>query len=142
MRPIAAHGLAFLSTWAASVVGLVCVGIASEIRRDRYTANPVQEFIQVIALYGIYSGLCVGAAWILVAVPYYGVFLRGERPRSAKWHALVAGFLGFGFMVFATRFLPVADNSWHYAAPVGSVAASVGILVLIRARSRQGLDNA
>ena len=135
MKHVKAHLLAFLTAWTVSIAGLISVGYISSLGRDYHTADPWGELWQGILALGVWSGFCVGIAWIAVALPYDALVLRGRAPRNTMVHAAVAGLLGFGFMFVATQFLPVADDSWKYDAPIAFLAAFLGVWVLSRTRS-------
>jgi len=76
-----------------------------------------------------FTFLCVGAAWLLVATPYYFLFLRNCKRKSLILHSIFAGFAGFFFMILATQLLPKADDSWRFLAPIAFAAGLCGVIV-------------
>lgn len=130
MKDSKAHLIAFASAWAVSIAGLLCIGLFSE-----YGPTSGQELLRVIPLYGYCSGIGIAAAWIIFVLPYWWLFLRRRSTRLGL-HAVVAGFLVAGFVIAATYFTPVSDDSWRFTAPIAFIAAALGATVLQRLDSR------
>jgi hypothetical protein len=118
--------------WTISIFGLYLAGYVSSVGRDHYhyTVDPIGEFFQVLLLFSVYSLLCVGAAWILFATPYYFLFLKSCSRQALILHAMIAGIFGFGFMALATRMLPVNDHSWKFTSPIAFVAGFFGVITI------------
>ena len=120
----------FAIAWIISTLGLFLVGYVSSNGRAFQTTDPTGEFLQALLLFSFYSLLCVVAAWILIATPYYFLFLKSCSRQTLILHAMIAGISGFGFMTVATRMLPVADHSWKLTSPIAFVAGFFGVITM------------
>jgi len=123
--------ISFGVAWIASIVGLIVVGNLQEPVENYHSADPLGDSIRGALLFAYFTLMCVGAAWVLVATPYYFVFLRNCGKWSLMVNAIVAGLLGFLFMILATQLLPVDDKSWRYFSPI---AFAVGLLGAVATR--------
>jgi hypothetical protein len=121
--------LSFGSAWVASILGLLVAGRFQEPVENFHSADPFGDSIRWGLLLAYFTLMCVGAAWVLVAIPYYFVFLR----KCGKWplimHSLVAGVSGFLLMMIATQMLPVDDKSWRFTSPIAFVVGFFGAIM-------------
>jgi hypothetical protein len=121
--------LSFGSAWVASILGLLVAGRFQEPVENFHSADPFGDSIRWGLLYVYFTLMCVGAAWVLVATPYYFVFLRNCGRWPLILHSLVAGVSGFLFMMLATQMLPVDDKSWRFTSPIAFAVGFFGALM-------------
>jgi len=121
--------LSFGAAWVASILGLLVAGSFQEPVENYHSADPFGDSIRWGLLFAYFTLMCVGAAWVLVAIPYYFVFLRNCSIRSLIPHSLVAGACGFFFMMLATQILPVEDKSWRFFSPIAFAVGLFGAIV-------------
>ena len=123
--------LSFGAAWIASNLGLLVAGSFQEPVKNFHSVDPFGDSIRWGLLFAYFTFMCVGAAWVLVATPYYFVFLRHCRIWPLLLHSLVAGVSGFLFMMLATQMLPVEGKSWRFLSPI---AFAVGLFGAITTR--------
>lgn len=121
--------LSFLVAWSSSLLGLFVVFHSQKPVENYYSADPSGDMIRAMLLFGFVSFLCIGVAWLLIAIPYYVAILRHCTRKSLMLHSLVAGFAGFLFMMIATQLLPVDGKSWTLTAPIAFVAGFLGAMM-------------
>jgi len=121
--------ISFVVAWASSVLGLVVASSLQKPVENYYSADPLGDSIRVGLLFGFFTLMCVGAAWVLVATPYYFVFLKNCRRWPLVIHSIVAGVSGFLFMMLATQMLPVDDKSWRFTSPIAFAVAFFGAIM-------------
>lgn len=122
--------ISFFAAWGLSIAALLGVVYLPETGREVHRADPTGDWLQVLRLLSAATFMCVGAAWMLIAVPFYFSCLRDCGRLVLFQNAVVAGMIGFLFMVFATRILPVAEASSMVTAPIAFVVAFCGVLVM------------
>ena len=123
--------ISFVVAWVSAIFGLIVASSLQKPVESYYSADPFGDLIRVGLLFGFFTLMCVGAAWVLVVTPYYFVFLKNCTRWPLILHSLVAGVSGFLFMMLATQILPVDDKSWRFTSPI---AFAVGLLGAIVAR--------
>jgi hypothetical protein len=121
--------ISFGAAWVSSILGLLVVGNLQKPVENFYSSDPFGDSLRLGLLFALFTFMCVGAAWVLVATPYYFLFLRNCRRLSLMLHSLVAGFFGFLFMILATQILPVDDNCWRFFAPIAFAVGLFGALM-------------
>jgi hypothetical protein len=118
------------AAWGLSIAALLGIGFLSESARTARSADLISEFFQALLLFGFYSLLCIGAAWVLLAVPYYFLFLQNCKKWPLILHSLIAGTFGFGFMMLATQILPITHDSWRFTSPIAFAAGLFGTIMV------------
>lgn len=139
--------LSFGTAWVLSIAGLLVVGIFTQPVANAYSADPTGDALRAFLVIATASLMCVGAAFGLIGIPYYFLFLGTCGRWSLILHSLVAGASGFLFMILATQWLPVANDSWRLTSPVAFAAGFCGAIMTRRdlfftktRQAKQGLD--
>lgn len=122
--------LSFGLAWIASILGLFVAVRFQEPVENFHSADPIGDAIRSGLLVAYFTLMCVGAAWVLVATPYYFMFLRNCSRWPLILHSLVAGVSGFGLMRLATQLLPVDDKSWTFTSPIAFAAGFFGAMMI------------
>lgn len=139
--------LSFGTAWGLSIAGLMVVRIFTQPVANAYSADPTGDALRALLVIATASLMCVGAAFVLIGIPYYFLFLRNCGRWALILHSLVAGTSGFLFMILATPWLPVANDSWRLTSPVAFATGFCGAIMTRRdllfkkdRQAKQGLD--
>lgn len=129
MRHLATILIAFVAAWFVATVGLLGFALIYDLGSGSHPADAIGTVLATSLGYAYFSFLCVGAAWLIVAIPYYLLFMRGSVEGRFWLHAVTAGVLGAVFMRLATLFLPVADSSWRVTVPIAFVVGLMSVVI-------------